>query len=64
MVGFQIAAQVGQVILSTPLGILRDTVGYHYTFLVISAIVLCALIFALLTLKKDNEDVYGTDLAN
>lgn len=64
MVGFQIAAQVGQVILSTPLGILRDTVGYHTTFLVISAIVLCALIFALLTLKKDNEDVYGISLAN
>lgn len=64
MVGFQIAAQVGQVILSTPLGILRDTVGYHTIFLVISAIVLCALIFALLTLKKDNEDVYGISLAN
>lgn len=62
MVGFQIAAQVGQVILSTPLGILRDSVGYHTTFLVISAIVLCALIFAILTLKKDTEDIYGEAL--
>ena len=32
MVGFQIAAQIGLVILSTPLGILRDHIGYDKTF--------------------------------
>lgn len=59
MIGFQIAAQIGQVILSTPLGILRDKVGYATTFKVISLIVLLAGIYAYKILKKDDEDVQG-----
>lgn len=59
MIGFQIAAQIGQVILSTPLGTLRDNIGYSNTFLVISGIALISGIFAIFAFKKDYEDVYG-----
>ncbi len=45
MIGFQIAAQVGQVILSTPLGILRDNMGYSMTFKIIALIVLLTGIY-------------------
>lgn len=63
MIGFQIAAQIGQVILSTPLGILRDRVGYQNTFHVISVIVLIAGVYAFFILKKDTQHVDGTPLA-
>lgn len=59
MVGYQVSAQIGQVILSTPLGNLRDNIGYQPTFFVISFIVLLAGVFAFFTLRKDNEYVYG-----
>ncbi|MFC6180229.1 MFS transporter [Lactiplantibacillus daowaiensis] len=59
MVGFQVAAQVGQVILSTPLGAFRDHFGYSITFRVISGIVLLAGIYAFFILKKDDQDVNG-----
>ncbi len=59
MIGFQIAAQVGQVILSTPLGILRDNMGYSLTFKIISGTVLVAGVYAFIILKKDDEDVQG-----
>lgn len=59
MVGFQISAQVGNVIMSTPLGALRDKIGYQPTFLVIAATVLGAGIYAFFTLKKDNQQVLG-----
>ncbi|MCH4533033.1 MFS transporter [Staphylococcus haemolyticus] len=59
MVGYQVSAQIGQVILSSPLGILRDNIGYQPTFFVISFIVLLAGIFAFITLRKDDEYVYG-----
>lgn len=59
MISFQIAAQVGQVLLSTPLGTLRDHLGDRPTFFIISGIVLLAGIFAAFFLKKDDQDVYG-----
>ena len=59
MVGYSVSAQVGQIILSGPLGTLRDHIGYQPTFFVISTIVLLAGIFAFITLRKDNEYVYG-----
>ena len=62
MVGFQIAAQVGQIIFSTPLGALHDNIGYQSTFLVISGIVCVASIYAFIVLKKDNESVEGQPL--
>ena len=62
MVGYQIAAQVGQIIFSTPLGDLRDHIGYSHTFLVISGITLIAGIYATFILKKDNVDVNGQPL--
>ncbi|UQS82030.1 MFS transporter [Bombilactobacillus folatiphilus] len=59
MIGFQVAAQIGQFILSTPLGMLRDKLGYSPTFLVISGIVLISGIYAFVILKKDDQDVEG-----
>ena len=62
MVGFQIAAQVGQIVFSTPLGALHDNIGYQNTFLAISGIVCVATIYAFFILKKDDQDVYGQPL--
>lgn len=59
MVGFQISAQVGNVILSQPLGALRDSIGYQPTFYVIAATVFAAGVYAYCTLKRDAQDVYG-----
>ncbi|WEV45589.1 MFS transporter [Streptococcaceae bacterium ESL0687] len=64
MIGFQVAAQIGQVILSTPLGMLRDHIGYSGTFKIISLIVLVAAIYGFFILKGDNEDVNGQPLAD
>lgn len=62
MVGFQVASQVGQVLLSTPLGSLRDHFGYSLAFKVISVTVLLAGIYAFFVLKKDDQDVNGDPL--
>jgi OHS family lactose permease-like MFS transporter len=62
MVGFQIAAQVGQIIFSAPLGALHDQIGYQQTFLVISGIVCVASLYAFFILRKDNQCVEGQPL--
>ena len=62
MVGFQTAAQVGQIVFSTPLGSLRDSIGYQSTFLTISGIVMVATVYAFFILKKDDKDVNGQAL--
>ncbi|MCP3426664.1 MFS transporter [Rothia sp. AR01] len=59
MVGFQVASQVGNIILSPMLGALRDGIGYQPTFFVISGIVLIAGIYGLLVLKRDDQYVHG-----
>ncbi|WP_432622905.1 MFS transporter [Bifidobacterium sp.] len=59
MVGFQIAAQVGQVIFSTPLGVLHGAMGDRPTFFIIAAIVLAALIYGFFVIKKDDQEVGG-----
>ncbi|MFT4186884.1 MAG: MFS transporter [Micrococcaceae bacterium] len=59
LVGFGVASQIGQVLLSTPLGTLRDHIGYNDTFRVIALIVLVAGIYAWFILKKDDQDVKG-----
>lgn len=59
MVGFQIASQVGTVILSPPMGALRDSIGYQPTFFVISGIVAVSGVYAYFILKKDDQDVLG-----
>lgn len=59
MVGFQISAQVGNVILSPVLGSLRDTLGYQPTFFIISGIVALAGVYGYFFLKKDHEVVHG-----
>ena len=62
MVGFQIAAQVGQIVFSTPLGALHDNIGYQSTFLTISGIVCVATVYAFFILKRDDQDVNGQPL--
>ena len=62
MVGFQIAAQVGQIIFSAPLGALHDSIGYQPTFLVISGIVCVASVYAFVVLRKDDQCVEGQPL--
>lgn len=62
MVVGQIAGQIGQIILSTPLGSLHDQIGYRHTFLVISAIVICAAVYAFFILRKDDQEVNGQPL--
>lgn len=59
MVGFQISAQVGNVILSTPLGWLHDQIGYQPTFLVIAGTVFLSGIYAFFVLKRDDVEVLG-----
>ena len=59
LVGFEVAAQVGNVILAPPFGRLRDAIGYRPTFLVISAVVFCAGVWAFFSLKRDDQDVEG-----
>lgn len=59
MVGFQIASQLGQVIMSNPLGLLRDRLGARPTFFVISGIVLLALIYGYFVIKHDDQQVGG-----
>ncbi|MDO4680589.1 MAG: MFS transporter [Aerococcus sp.] len=59
MIGFQIAAQVGQVILSTPLGMIKDSIGYSQTFRIIALIVLVAGVYAFMILKRDDQEVHG-----
>jgi len=59
MVGFQVSAQIGNVILSTPLGALHDRLGYQQTFITISVVVLVAGIYGFFALKKDDQQVDG-----
>ncbi|WP_349930326.1 MFS transporter [Glutamicibacter mishrai] len=59
MVGFQVSAQIGNVILSTPLGALHDRMGYQQTFITISVVVLVAGIYGFFALKKDDQQVDG-----
>lgn len=59
MVGFQVSAQIGNVILSTPLGALHDRLGYQQTFVVIAAVVLLAGVYGFFALKKDHQQVDG-----
>ena len=59
LVGFEISAQVGNVILSRPFGFVRDALGYQPTFLVISGAVFLAGIWAYFTLRRDDQEVDG-----
>ncbi len=59
MVGFEIAAQAGSAIFSTPFGYIRDALGYQPTFLVIAGVVAVAGVWAVFALKKDDEHVMG-----
>jgi OHS family lactose permease-like MFS transporter len=62
LVGFEVAAQVGNVVLSRPFGSLRDSIGYQPTFFVISGAVFLAGVWAFFALKRDDQDVVGDPL--
>lgn len=62
LVGFQIAAQIGNVILSPPLGHLRDQLGFRTVFFIISGLVAVGGVFGYFALKKDDVDVLGDPL--
>lgn len=59
MVGFQIASQIGNVILSPVLGSVRDAIGYQSTFYLIAGVVAIAFVYGLFILKNDDEQVDG-----
>lgn len=59
MVGFQIASQIGNVILSPVLGSVRDAIGYQPTFYLIAGVVALAFVYGLFILKNDDEQVDG-----
>ncbi|TAP27834.1 MFS transporter [Arthrobacter sp. S41] len=59
MVGFQVSAQIGNVVLSTPLGALHDRVGNEQTFITIAIVVLLAGVYGFFALKKDDQQVDG-----
>ncbi|MFT4126346.1 MAG: oligosaccharide MFS transporter [Gordonia sp. (in: high G+C Gram-positive bacteria)] len=59
LVGFEVSAQIGNVILAQPFGSLRDKIGYQPTFYVISAVVLAAGVWAFFALKRDDQQVQG-----
>lgn len=53
MIGFQVSSQVGQFLLSKPLGTILDQIGYTKTYFIIAMIVLIAGLFELFAFKKD-----------
>lgn len=59
MVGFNMSSQIGNVVLSQPLGALRDSIGYQPTFYIISGVIACAAVYAFFALKKDDQQVLG-----
>ncbi|MDF7664466.1 MFS transporter [Bifidobacterium sp. ESL0763] len=59
MVGFHVAASLGQTVMSTPLGLMHDKLGDRPTFFTISGIVLVALIYGFFIIKKDDQQVDG-----
>lgn len=61
LVAFQLSSQLGNVLLSTPLGSLRDAIGYQSTFLVIAIMVALSGFLAIVLLKRDDEDVYNPE---
>ena len=59
LVGFQVSAQIGNMLFSAPLGALHDNIGYQPTFLIIAGVVAAAAAIAWFVLKRDHEDVNG-----
>ncbi|MDO4665801.1 MAG: oligosaccharide MFS transporter [Actinomycetaceae bacterium] len=61
MVGFQIAAQLGVVIYSPFIGIIKDRIGYQPTFGIVVGAVAVGVGFGALFLLRDNEKVEGVE---
>lgn len=54
LVCFSLSSQLGAVILSSPLGHLRDAIGYQHTFNLIAGIVVLAAVWAWIVLRPDS----------
>lgn len=61
LVGWNLASQLGNIVLSNPLGQVRDSLGYQPTFAIISAVALIAGLYAIVFLKKDTQAVFVVD---
>lgn len=59
MVGFQVSAQNGNVLLSTPIGMLHGRMCSQQTFITISVVVLIAGVYGFFALKKEDQQVDG-----
>lgn len=62
MVGFQISAQIGQVIAATPLGIAHDVIGDRATFFIIAGVIVAAIAYGFFVIKRDDQQVDGEPL--
>lgn len=58
LVAWNLASQLGNIILSNPLGRVRDSIGYQPTFMIIAGVALVAAVYLLVFLKKDDQAVY------
>lgn len=57
LVGFNLAAQLGNVAMSTPLGRLRDSIGYQPTIFVIAGVVAVSAVWAFFALRRDDQQL-------
>jgi OHS family lactose permease-like MFS transporter len=66
LVGFQFASQVGASILSPIAGVLYDSIGFRYSYMLMGIMVLCFTILSIFTLlnskKNKNENHHIDDL--
>ncbi|MFT4230937.1 MAG: oligosaccharide MFS transporter [Microbacterium sp.] len=60
LVGFEVAAQVGNTLFAIPFGYIRDSLGFQPTFYIIAGVVACAGVWGFFALKTDDQDVEGT----
>lgn len=64
LVGFQFASQVGASILSPIAGVLYDSIGFRYSYMLMGVMVLCFTILSIFTLlnsKNEHKPNYQAD---
>ena len=63
LIGFNIASSIGIIVLSQPIGQLFDKIGYQSIFFIMAGIVVCTVLFGLITLsKKRHTDEDSSEL--
>lgn len=55
--GFYVTTFLGSVVLSRPLGMLRDAVGYQTTFMVMTAVIASSVVAAFVVLRRDSAAI-------